>query len=68
MLTQPFYNDSGKVVKDAMNQLHNDIQKRYDLLTKLIKQVEKKLKSFPNGRINVKHHKYGDYYLSLIHI
>ena len=62
MLTQPFYNDSGKVVKDAMNQLHNDIQKRYDLLTKLIKQVEKKLKSFPNGRINVKHHKYGDYY------
>lgn len=44
------------------NKLQNDIQIRYKLLTELIKKIEKKLKSFPEGRINVKHRKYGDYY------
>ena len=45
-----------------INQLRNDIQSRYELLTELIKQIEKKLKNYPEGRINVKHHQYGDYY------
>ena len=49
-------------VKNIMNQLNNDIKNRYELLTKLIKQIEKKMKSFPEGRISVKHHQNKDYY------
>ena len=45
-----------------MNKLQNDIQIRYELLTKLIKQIEKKLNSFPEGRVKVKHHQNKDYY------
>ena len=49
-------------VKNIMNQLNNDIKNRYELLTKLIKQIEKKMKNFPEGRISVKHHQNKDYY------
>ncbi len=45
-----------------MSQLQIDIQKRYELLTKLIRQIEKKLKNYPEGRISVKHIHNKDYY------
>ena len=45
-----------------INRMQNDIQNRYEILTELIKQIEKKLKNLPEGRISVKHHQNNDYY------
>ena len=38
------------------------LQTRYEILQKTIRQLDKKLKSFPEGRIEIKHHHKGTHY------
>ena len=42
--------------------LIDDIKARYELVSKMAKQAEEKLESFPNGRIKIKHNGDHTYY------
>ena len=39
-----------------------ELKARYDLLTKTIEDIEKKNKTFPDGRVNVRVHQHRSYY------
>lgn len=43
-----------------------DMKERYELIMSLTGELDKKLKELPEGKLYIKHHKYGDYYYRVV--